>query len=286
MMKHMSTGRDAALDVDCGAVHPIPARLVLDESTIWRSHDLFASRTAGTYHWAAHVSALAPGAIPHPPHAHKDEEILMILAGEVDIIVPEALAVDGADRLRLQTGQLAYYPSRFPHTLQTTSTDAAYYLMFKWLNPDAVESPDELRFGVFGPWEPNPVDKPDGGIVYRPVFEGPTRFLPRFQCHVSTLAAGGGYPSHVDPYDLAIVLLEGQVETLGQQVGPPAVITYPAGAAHGMHNPGDAVARYVVFEFQGTATPYWSHARHALRRMPGRALRKARRMLAAHLPGR
>ena len=228
MMERMITGRDVVLDMASAIVRPIPTPLVLDESTIWKPHHLFARRTAGMYRWSAHVSALAPGAIPHPPHTHEDEEILMLLAGEVDIIVPEASVTGGDGRLHLRPGQFAYYPSSFPHTLQTTSPDAANYLMFRWSNPKARKDSDELRFGVFDPWGvasvgraqsagPAPTaggktdtsDESGGSLAYRRVFEGPTSFLPRFHCHVSTLAAGGGYPAHADPYDLAIVLLEG-----------------------------------------------------------------------------
>jgi len=210
----------------------------------------------------------------------------MLLDGEVDIIVPEASTAGNDDRLQLRAGQFAYYPSRFPHTLQTTSPEAANYLMFKWLNLNATRDSGELRFGVFYPWETAPSEEPSGGLASHRVFEGSTDFLPRFHCHVSALAPGGGYPPHADPYDVAIILLEGEIETLGLRAEPRAVITYPAGVEHGMHNPGEVTAKYVVFEFQGTVTPYWSHIRHTLRRVPRRALRKAGRTLFAHRPGR
>lgn len=63
---------------------------------------------------------------------------------------------------------------------------------------------------------------------------------------------GAAYAAHVDAYDVAIVVLEGEVETLGQRVGAHGLIFYPAGEAHGMSNPGPALARYLVFEFHGS----------------------------------
>ena len=47
------------------------------------------------------------------------------------------------------------------------------------------------------------------------------------------------------------MVLEGEVETLGERVGPHGVIFYPAGEPHGIHNPSESTARYVVFEFHG-----------------------------------
>jgi uncharacterized cupin superfamily protein len=296
------------------------------------------------YNWSAHVSVLAEGFTPHPPHVHEQEEVLLLLSGEADLVVPEAAAAGSGARIRLRAGQFAYYPSRFPHTLQTTSPEAANYLMFRWLNLNSRRRSDELGFGVFdtAPIEPAaraeapdapvlapsadaapptaappatavaqapvapvaavqaataPVARvaavqaasapsgPASGPASRLVFEGSTAFLPRFHCHISTLAAGTGYQPHADHYDVAIVLLEGEVETLGQRVEPRAVIAYPAGVAHGMHNPGDTTAKYVVFEFRGAATPYWARAGYLARRLPGRAFRRAGRMLAAHRSG-
>ena len=44
------------------------------------------------------------------------------------------------------------------------------------------------------------------------------------------------------------------METLGQRVGPHSVIFCPAGEPHGIRNPGEVVAKYIVFEFHGNQT--------------------------------
>ena len=87
------------------------------------------------------------------------------------------------------------------------------------------------------------------GFCSHLVFEGPTAYLRKLHCHTSTLTPGAGYDSHIDDYDVAIIVLEGEVETLGQHVGPHSVIFYRAGEPHGMRNPGKLIAKYVVFEF-------------------------------------
>jgi hypothetical protein len=50
---------------------------------------------------------------------------------------------------------------------------------------------------------------------------------------------------------VAIVLLEGEVETDGHRVKAPGVIFYSAGESHDMKNVGSSRAIYVVFEFHG-----------------------------------
>ena len=90
--------------------------------------------------------------------------------------------------------------------------------------------------------------RPEGFSVRR-LFEGRTKALWKLECHVSTVAPGAGLASHVDAHDVVIVVLEGEIETRGQRVGPDSVIFYPADESHGIRNPGDVVARYVVFEF-------------------------------------
>ena len=66
---------------------------------------------------------------------------------------------------------------------------------------------------------------------------------------MSKLKPGGGYEPHMDSHEVVIIVLEGEVETLGRRVGPHGVIFYATDEPHGMHNPGDKTAKYIVFEF-------------------------------------
>jgi quercetin dioxygenase-like cupin family protein len=67
--------------------------------------------------------------------------------------------------------------------------------------------------------------------------------------HLSVLEPGAGYAPHRDPYEVAILVLSGRVETLDCEVGPRSVVFYPAGELHGMRNPGHDKAVYLVVEF-------------------------------------
>ena len=55
------------------------------------------------------------------------------------------------------------------------------------------------------------------------------------------------------------MVLKGTLETLGRSVPAGSLIYYAAGEPHGMNNPGDETAQYIVFEFQGQAA-LWAKA--------------------------
>ena len=233
-------------------VFPLQLPLSPDNEKGWRPYGIFEGHTAGLDFLSCHVSGLNRGCRPHPPHRHNEEEVLLLLAGEADLILPDEKAANGKERRRLQAGQLVYYPAQFAHTLETVSAQPANYLMFKWHSGDS-DALSPLRFGQFAAPEAFE-DQGADGFGLRPLFDGPTEYLQSLHCHVSTLAPGAGYDPHVDPYDVAIVVLAGEVETLKQRAAPNSVIFYRAGEPHGMCNRSETPARYIVFEFHSSQT--------------------------------
>jgi len=231
-------------------VYPLRIPLPPVANNGWKPYHVFFGSTEVFHCLSCHVSDLSMDHIPHLPHSHKEEEILLLLAGEVDLIFPDEQAPEGVQRKRLRPGQFVYYPTYFSHTLQTVSEAPANYLMYKWYNePSHFGSPLAFsRFAAFSKEE----SKVRDGVNTHLVFEGPTTCLRKLHCHASTLTSGAGYEPHCDPYDVAFVVLEGEIETLGEPVGPHGVIFYRAGEPHGMRNPGETTARYLVFEFHGS----------------------------------
>ena len=187
---------------------------------------------------------------PHQPHSHKEEEILLVLSGEAELMLPSQHFHNGDQRKLLKPGQFVYYPAFFPHTLRTVSEDPANYLMFKWHN-DPKDTSSPLAFNYFDVFAGADKRQVKNGFSHELLFEGPTSWLHKLQSHVSTLTPGAGYPPHIDSYDVAIVVLEGEVETLGKRVRPYGVIFYHSGQPHGMSNPGKVTTKYIVFEFHG-----------------------------------
>jgi hypothetical protein len=80
-----------------------------------------------------------------------------------------------------------------------------------------------------------------------------THCLGKLHAHLTTLQPGAGYEAHADAYDVAIILLSGEIETIGERVRPLGLIFYSAGELHGMKNVGTTPAVYLVFEFHSPA---------------------------------
>jgi quercetin dioxygenase-like cupin family protein len=214
-------------------IHVFRLPLEPDEKTGWKPYPAFKGSTADLVTLSCHASVLASDHAPHPPHTHAEEELLLLLAGEAELVLPDR----GTTLLR--PGEFVYYPTGFAHTLRTTSTEPATYAMLKWRGEPA-PSAEPLQFGLF-----------ETAGDPRVLIDGPTRYLRQLQAHVTVLEPGEGYDPHVDSYDVAIVVLEGEVETIGGRAAAYDVIFYRAGEPHGMLNVGTEAARYVVFEFHG-----------------------------------
>lgn len=239
--------RESGAGGGASTVFPLTIPLAPDRETGWKPYPLFSMGGGGLLSFAAHVSVLNRGACPHPPHSHGEEELLVLLAGEVNLLIADAVGSETVHRIPLQAGQLVYYPAGCVHSLETTSASPANYFMLKWTGRQNFRGAP-LPHGCF---DLKPVFSADGeqsGFTPRLVFEGPTGYLDKLRCHGSTLSPGAGYEPHADPYDVVIMVLEGEVETLGRRVLPHGVIYYRAGEPHGMANPGSCPARYLVFE--------------------------------------
>lgn len=232
-------------------VYPLYIPLLPDQEEGWKPYPIFNGSSANMKSLACHSSVLTHDSCPHPPHIHKEEELLLLLSGEVDLILPDMATPNGDQRKRLKRGQFVYYPAHFAHTLQTVSEEPANYLMFKW-HTNSTETVSPLGFGQFNLLDPAQDSEVKEEFCPRLLFKGPTTFLRKLSCHTSTLTPGAGYDPHIDAYDLAIIVLEGEIETLGERMAPHSVIFYPAGEPHGIRNPGEVIAKYIVFEFHGS----------------------------------
>jgi glycosyltransferase involved in cell wall biosynthesis/MoaA/NifB/PqqE/SkfB family radical SAM enzyme/mannose-6-phosphate isomerase-like protein (cupin superfamily) len=229
-------------------VYPLRIPLPAAEEDGWKPYPLFNMTTSSMQNLSCHASVLNTNHSPHLPHTHDEEEILMLLWGEVDLILPDRQGPAVNQRIHLKQGEFVYYPACFAHTLQTTSETPANYLMFRWQG-GRTKNKSPLSFRHFSLFESNNGSKIRDGFFSRRVFEEPTAYLRKLHCHTSTLTPGAGYEAHRDDYDVAIIVLEGTVKTLGKQVRPYSVIFYRAGEPHGMRNTGASIANYVVFEF-------------------------------------
>jgi len=247
--------------------------LAEDAVTRWRAYHQFRGPTRTLSDISCHISVLSTGHHPHPPHIHREEELLVVLDGAVEIeLARDEHGTDGK-RHALKPGMFSYYPAGQHHTIHNVGPQPATYLMFKWLGGAAgSEAPlpaSIFKYEVAGAL---PDNRP---IVQTLIFEQATHCLGKLHAHLTTLQPGAGYQAHVDAHDVAIILLSGEVETVGERVKPLGLIYYSAGELHGMKNVGSVPAVYLVFEFHSPAAiaSQWAAA-EAHRRKQEKKLRK------------
>lgn len=214
----------------------------------WAPYHLFKGQTASLSFMGCHVSVLSPGRWPHPLHSHIEEELLIVLEGEANIEIA-ASRDDTSPRVETLTpGQFSYYPAWKYHTIRNRSSRPVTYMMFKWTG-SAPGRAGGLPAGIFD-YRGQLAVEDDRAFAPRALLNSPTGWLKRLHCHVTRLKPGAGYDPHIDHYDVAIVMLAGKVETIGQVLEPCDVVFYAAGEMHGMRNLSAETSRYLVFEFE------------------------------------
>jgi quercetin dioxygenase-like cupin family protein len=228
-----------------------------------------------------HASVLSPGKCPHPPHAHHEEELLIVLDGEAELLIADKPSFEGARVEKVAPGALAYYPAFQHHTIRNTGHKPVSYLMFKWHLDGARSDAEALPTTVVRYEDAKP--RAGQGFVVERLFEQATEWLGKLHCHATRLEPGASYAAHVDAYDIAIVTLSGTVETLGQKVGPYSVIYYAAGQKHGMRNIGDEPAHYLVFEFHPASLDVWQRLRWRSKPFTKRMLKRTARAVGVDL---
>jgi mannose-6-phosphate isomerase-like protein (cupin superfamily) len=266
-------------------IYSIDIPLASDEKTGWKPYPIFRGATPNLQGLTCHASALMPGHTPHPPHQHREEEILILLKGDAEVTLPDLAAKGLATAIRLKPGEFVYYPAWFYHTITARGESPANYLMFKWYNKNGgmAEQPSpsfgrrrgqkggtafakamavedggterKLKYGKYSTADYFNSVSAEKLFFTQHVFQAPTDCLHALQCHTSTILPGGGYEAHSDAHDVAIVVLKGEVETLNTRVGPNSVLFFPAGHLHDMRNPTEQIAEYLVFEFHGNHPP-------------------------------
>ena len=216
----------------------------------WQPHPIFRGSTDTHDFLSCHASVLAPHNIPHPPHAHIEEEILIVLEGNAELLLGNDQDLEKAEAHPAGAGTFVYYPAYRYHTLRSVGPGPLTYLMFKWRS-GPFETVEILDTKIVDTADRSA--KPPKPWQTWLLFERPTNFLRKLHAHLSEVTPGSGYEPHRDAYDVAILLLSGRIETLGCTVEPFGVVYYAAGEPHGLRSVGTEPARYIVFEFHGAS---------------------------------
>ncbi|MBA4098926.1 MAG: hypothetical protein C0484_19450 [Rhodospirillum sp.] len=250
--------------------------LPLPEDSVkrWRRFPQFRAPTSTLAGMSCHISVLSAGHSPHRPHIHGEEELLIVLDGAVEIELADDPGGANSQRRPMNPGMFSYYPATQHHTIHNTGAQPATYLMFKWCGATS-GSETPLPASIFEHEQRVVRDKP-APMAVKVLFQRATDQLLKLHAHLTTLQPGGGYEAHADPYDVAIILFSGEVETVGERVKPVGVIYYSAGELHGIRNVGTVPATYLVFEFHTPATVAHNR-RHAKTLQPAKPAGRQRR---------
>jgi (S)-ureidoglycine aminohydrolase len=89
--------------------------------------DFFNRATSQLAQFEMHTTALNADSVSHAPHTHVQEEIILILRGNV------TMHIDGK-LYPASPGDVVFLPSHVPHALMNTGKEQCEYFAFQWRN--------------------------------------------------------------------------------------------------------------------------------------------------------
>lgn len=227
------------------SVHPIDPNSRCEEGVSFTPVPCFLGRTANADFMECHYSVLMPGASPHPPHRHLEEEILVVMSGSAELVLPSSGRA--AEIIVSPAGAASYYPPYLQHTIRNASAEPVRYAMIKWRSASVSAAQHLDPLFLRSTWLQD--DRARGPMAMRRLFEGPSAYLAKFHAHTTRIEPGAGYDAHRDSHDVAIFLLQGEIQVLGNKIPAPAVVFLPGGCLHDMQSAGTETAKYLVWEF-------------------------------------
>lgn len=114
---------------------PDSGRLRAADGAVFRS--LVDTATANLSRLEMHVTTLAPGKSPHPPHRHPHEEIMIVRSGMLDVLQNDVTRHAGS-------GAVIFEASNELHGLRNPGPDSATYVVIR-IDPHDLVSPDPNR---------------------------------------------------------------------------------------------------------------------------------------------
>jgi len=214
----------------------------------WQVYPLFNGVFGSFEKLTSHISTLKPGILPHSPHAHIEEEIIIPLRGNVEILTSDRPTGPIRDTLPLESNSFVYHTFGQFHTIRCSSSKAAQYLVFKWRRYEhTVKERGTFAYDVID--HDCRFQQVSAGFRLFPITGLTDHTNGSLRTHFSFLEPNTGYSAHQDDYDILAVLLEGELEAFNISISAPAVFIFAANIPHGFFNPGAKPARYFVFEF-------------------------------------
>nr|WP_319565520.1 cupin domain-containing protein [uncultured Rhodoferax sp.] len=196
---------------------------------------------------SVYYGTLSPGQMPHELHIHSEEEIEVLLSGELEVISPDKT-------MRIGPGSYHYQPPGLPHTIRSVGVDAATFFLLRWSPsvPDAalaLSKPVIFDAASMAPWELR------SGIQIQPV--GTVVALAngsRLEVIAVAWPEHSGSRPHTDPYDALTILLRGRWAGQCYDSRAPSVVYFPRGVPHGYSPVSGGPSLALCFKFYPPAS--------------------------------
>ncbi|MBF0613463.1 MAG: cupin domain-containing protein [Magnetococcales bacterium] len=188
-------------------------------------------------------STLEPGAFPHSPHVHEEEEIIVLLSGQLVVWVGEGQTLIGP-------GSFFYHPPGERHTIQGAGDQSSHFIVLKWQCQPPDHEQYKLETFIHQATTDSFLDSP-----LRVLHTHHLRNDILLRAVLVSFDKNGGYPLHKHEHDVVLILLSGCLHDITHNTPAPAVIYYPAGVPHCHRSDMAEGVTFLAFEF---------HAEYAL----------------------
>jgi len=88
--------------------------------------ELFDGPTATLNNLEGHITTLNPGEVPHAPHRHPDEEMILIKEGTLEVTI-------NGETKRAGAGSIFFYASNDLHGMKNVGGTVATYFVFRFV---------------------------------------------------------------------------------------------------------------------------------------------------------
>lgn len=89
--------------------------------------DIFDRSTSQFARFDVHATTLNAGQVSHPPHTHRQEEMIVMIKGNVQMNIENKF-------YKATAGDVIFLESEIPHALNNTGNSACEYFAFQWQN--------------------------------------------------------------------------------------------------------------------------------------------------------
>ena len=108
------------------------ARLKAEATKTGERREVFDAPTATLERFECHITTLNPGEVPHDPHRHPEEELMIVKEGALEVLQNEK-------KSRVEAGGMIFCASNELHGLRNIGTNRATYYVLKWYPHDLVK---------------------------------------------------------------------------------------------------------------------------------------------------